>query len=265
MSRNLKKIITIISMCTLMIMLFCSCGNEEATPTNSPAKEFLITIEVDGKTITVEDTEGKTIKEILKDAKINLTNNDIVSVDADKNLSDGITIKILKKFTVNIKNTIDNTERTIVVVGSTVKDALDAAGVKLAENHTTNLKLTDALKDGMEIEISIKEEPTTTQAYVPDDDADDSYDNSSNNSGNNSNSNNRPNSNSGSSATKAPTTTKAPAPTKAPSTTKAPTTKPATTSGRTVVSVDVYEDCDGSGHGVKVITYSDGTQEEVAF
>lgn len=32
-----------------------------------------------------------------------------------------------------------------------------------------------------------------------------------------------------------------------------------------IVSVQIYEDCDGSGHGVKVITYSDGTQEEVPF
>ena len=50
-------------------------------------------------------------------------------------------------------------------------------------------------------------------------------------------------------------TTKAPAPTKAPE----------TTSGRTVVNVEIYEDCDGSGHGVKVITYSDGSQEEIEF
>ena len=35
--------------------------------------------------------------------------------------------------------------------------------------------------------------------------------------------------------------------------------------GKTIVSVKVYEDCDGSGHGVKVITYSDGTQKEVPF
>jgi hypothetical protein len=51
-----------------------------------------------------------------------------------------------------------------------------------------------------------------------------------------------------------------------PATTTPPTTKPEpTTSGRTIVSVEIYEDCDGSGHGVKVITYSDGTQEEVPF
>lgn len=36
-------------------------------------------------------------------------------------------------------------------------------------------------------------------------------------------------------------------------------------SGKTIVSIDVYEDCDGSGHGIKIITYSDGTQEEVLF
>ncbi len=34
---------------------------------------------------------------------------------------------------------------------------------------------------------------------------------------------------------------------------------------RVVVSVEIYEDCDGSGHGVKIITYSDGTQEEEYF
>ena len=36
-------------------------------------------------------------------------------------------------------------------------------------------------------------------------------------------------------------------------------------SQKTVVSVQKYDDCDGSGHGVKIITYSDGTQEEEYF
>lgn len=42
-------------------------------------------------------------------------------------------------------------------------------------------------------------------------------------------------------------------------------TAPADPATRTIVSIEVYEDCDGSGHGIKVITYSDGTQEEVLF
>ena len=44
-----------------------------------------------------------------------------------------------------------------------------------------------------------------------------------------------------------------------------PTEPKPTEPQKTVVSVQIYEDCDGSGHGVKVITYSDGTQEEVPF
>ena len=61
-----------------------------------------------------------------------------------------------------------------------------------------------------------------------------------------------------------------PRPTQPQSTEPQPTqpeaTVPQPTEGeRTVVSVETYADCDGSGHGVKVITYSDGTQEEVYF
>ncbi len=260
MSKIFKKTVAVMCLCMLIVVFFCSCGSEEVAEANSSNISMPVTIEIDGKLITVEDTDGQSIEEILKDAKITITDSDIISVDTGKKLSEGIVIKILRKVTVNIKNSIDGTEQTIVLVGSTVKDALEAAGIKLADDHTTNYKLTDALEDGMEIVVSVKEAPTTTQVYVPDNDYDnnsdnDSYNNSGNNSGNNSNSGNRPNSNSNSSVTKAPATTKAPAPTKAPE----------TTSGRTVVNVDIYEDCDGSGHGVKVITYSDGTQEEVAF
>ena len=51
-----------------------------------------------------------------------------------------------------------------------------------------------------------------------------------------------------------------------PQPTQPEATVPQPTEGeRTVVSVETYADCDGSGHGVKVITYSDGTQEEVYF
>ena len=43
-------------------------------------------------------------------------------------------------------------------------------------------------------------------------------------------------------------------------TTAAPkTTTPKTTSGKTVISKERVEDCDGSGHGYYVITYSDGS------
>lgn len=49
-------------------------------------------------------------------------------------------------------------------------------------------------------------------------------------------------------------------PTQSPPATEAPAT-----SSKTIVNTEIYEDCDGSGHGVKIIHYSDGTQEEVYF
>ena len=39
----------------------------------------------------------------------------------------------------------------------------------------------------------------------------------------------------------------------------------AASGGKTVVATEYYEDCDGSGHGIKVITYSDGSMEEVPY
>jgi hypothetical protein len=61
-----------------------------------------------------------------------------------------------------------------------------------------------------------------------------------------------------------------PEPTEPETTEPAPTepevTEPEPSQGeKTVVSTEVYYDCDSSGHGVKIITYSDGTQEEVYF
>lgn len=35
--------------------------------------------------------------------------------------------------------------------------------------------------------------------------------------------------------------------------------------GKEIVDIRYYDDCDGSGHGVKVITYSDGSTEEVEY
>ena len=50
-----------------------------------------------------------------------------------------------------------------------------------------------------------------------------------------------------------------------PTTPSNPTDPGTVQPGKTIVSIEIYEDCDGSGHGIKIITYSDGTQEEVIF
>ena len=166
---------------------------------------------------------------------------------------------------------------TLVLAGATVGDALAAAGVELAENQQCNYELDEDLTDGMEIVVSIREEETvpeetqtetTEETTEPEEES--TYDPEPTTPAPTSP---RPTSPAPTSpaptsptpttpATTAPTVpeTTAPAPTEPPTTAPAPTEPP-----RTIVSVEIYEDCDGSGHGVKVITYSDGTQEEVYF
>lgn len=245
-------------LCIGLIFTLCSCGDKKPEEDVVSAKSLVV--EVDGKNITIEEAEGKTIQQLLDDAKITLKNGDVLSLDTDVKLADSMVVKILRQADVTIKDTIKDAVYRVVLTGATVSDALSAAELKLEDNHSINYKLNHVLEDGMEIIISEKTEPETTEPHTEEAEENNNY----NDSGNS-------NSNSGSGYTPPapvtkPATTK-PVQTTKPPVTKVPTTKAPepTTSGRTVVSVQIYEDCDGSGHGVKVITYSDGTQEEVPF
>ena len=251
---KLKIKLIALALAIILVIALCSCGADNGQANVVSAKSLVV--EVDGKNITIEEAEGKTIDELLKDAKVELNNGDVLSLDTEAKLSDSMVVKILRQADVTIKDTIKDIKYTVVLTGATVADALSAADIKLADDHKVNYDLNKALEDGMEIVISIKEIAETTEPHTEEDDDNNSY---NDNSSSNSNSGYTP------PATK-PATTK-PVQTTKPAVTSAPAPKPdvPTTSGRTVVNVEIYEDCDGSGHGVKVITYSDGTQEEVPF
>lgn len=252
--KNLKiKKTTLFLLLVLSITMLCSC-NDNSKPVSTDTTPFVIN--VDGKEITVENPANDTIKQLLKKANIKINDGDVISVDSDSVVSQGIVVNILRKCKVTVKDEINNTECTVILVGSTVKDAIAATGIELPDNYSLNHKLSASLKDEMEIIISEKAEPETTTEEADED----TYENNDDNDDNQhyTPSVTRP------TVTK-PATTR-PAVTTPPVTTP-PTTKPPvpTTSGRTIVNIEIYEDCDGSGHGVKVITYSDGTQEEVPF
>ena len=42
-------------------------------------------------------------------------------------------------------------------------------------------------------------------------------------------------------------------------------TKTAKNNAKKVVKTEYFDDCDGSGHGYKIIYYSDGTTKEVSY
>ena len=151
-----------------LAMMLCGCAKPEAA--QAPAQETAaaeavlqvpsVTFIADGRVITLEDTQGKTLQQLLEQARITLGEGDMLALAPEQLMDDNLTVQVLH--------------------------------------------------------VSAEPRPTEPEAEPTE-----------------------------------------------PETTE-PETKPASTE-RTVVSVEVYNDCDDSGHGVKVITYSDGTQEEVYF
>lgn len=156
----------------MILTMFSACGSKEAVvdaekaaAPNTVVEASFVTLVVDGREITVEDTAGKTLQQLLDQARITLEDGELLALSAEQVLDDPLTIWVIRQ--------------------------------------TGEPKPTES-----------EPEPTETEPVEPE-------------------------------------------PTE-------PEPEPTETE-RTVVSVEVYEDCDGSGHGVKVITYSDGTQEEVYF
>ena len=217
-----------------------------------------VTLEADGRQITVEDTAGKTVQQLLDQARIELKDEDMLVISPDQLLDGTLTIRLIRKCTVSVAFTSDDpaveSRCVIAMAEGTVADAVALAGIELKDDHIVNYELDKALEDGMEIQISLKEpEPEETEPAPT-----------------------TPPSNPSPSTPKPtepkptepkPTEPKPtePKPTEPKPTEPKPTEPEPTEAERTIVSIEIYEDCDGSGHGVKVITYSDGTQEEVYF
>ena len=188
-----------------------------------------VTIAADGQQITIEDAADVAIQQLLDQANITLNEGDYLSIEPYQTLSGNITIQVVRRYDVTVV-LVDETEvsyTTVFFEAATVADAIEAVGIEMTDSHTADLALDAAIEDNMVITITVEPEETIPEETVPEKTA----------------------SSSSSSSSSKPK----------------PTEPKPTQPSKTVVSVQVYEDCDGSGHGVKVITYSDGTQEEVPF
>ena len=254
-SKSLALTLVLVTVC--MAFGACTIASVADTTVLPVADEAItsarITIEADGREITFEDAEGKTVQNLLDEAEIELFEGDVISIEADQTPTGDMTLRVLRRCSIIVS--VDGDQYTAILVGGTVADALDALGIELSDDQVANFELDAALENDMEIVIEEKAEEVEEEVYEEDDDDDNSSSSgSSSNRPSSGSSSNRPSSggnsgsgNSGSTATPTPATTPKPTP------------------SRTVVSVQIYEDCDGSGHGVKVITYSDGSQEEIPY
>lgn len=210
-------------------------------------------LNVDGVEVELGEAEGKTLVQLLNENALSVQEDEILALDGKQLLSGNLAVKILSKTPVTIamtdKETGEAVEYHLIMMGGTVEDALKAAKLTLGENQEINMDLSAPLEYGMQIVIADKVEEESSEAeetyyetyWEPE---------------------------SSTTSTESSTTTQGSGTSSQESSTAAQeSSAPAEESSEeiTVVSVEVYEDCDGSGHGVKIITYSDGSQEEVPY
>lgn len=254
MNKALIKLVSAILTLLTVMTAFSACNSKPAEPStdeivNAAVQAALdavsttasVTIEADGKQVTLEDASGKTVRQLLDQAGIALNDGDLLTLSPDQVFAGDMTLQVLRYCTVTILVEESGSDYTVALLGGTVADALAEAGITLEEYHTVNFAQDQLLENGMEIVISGEEPPEETEATEPE---------KTYSGGGSSGSSSGGSSSSGSSGGSSSSDSK-------PET----ETKPQ----KTVVSVQYYDDCDGSGHGVKVITYSDGTQEEVPY
>lgn len=223
------RTIMFILVLTMIPAMFTACSSDPAaTPTPQaavdPAAPTVVTIHVDGRTITFEDATGMSVQQLLDQAGIILNDGDMLAFAPEQSFPGDISFRVHRQHTVTVTVAAENPVRhTAVLMDGTVADAIAAVGVELAESHTVNFELNKDLEDGMQIMISGEHLPEVPVVTEPTDSTEPTPDST------------------------------------------APAAPNPGQSDKTIVSIEVYEDCDGSGHGIKVITYSDGTQEEVMF
>lgn len=193
---------------------------------------------------------GGTVEAAIKSA--GFKTEDGVTPDADPKayLKDGMVIMLSKTAKVKL-TTADGKTADVTTKAATVKDFLEEQKIVLGANETVSPKLTDKITDGMTIVIKQKEEETkaateaaATEAPQAETSAPAQDDNNASNEGgsnesDNSGSDNEPEPQSGDDSG----------------------SDDGSQGGgeKTVVSRQDMPDCDGSGHGYVIVTWSDGS------
>ena len=122
------------------------------------AKKFVI--EVDGEPKEIWTTEEK-VADILAEANVAVTEHDKLSVDLDKQLTEGQTIAVDKAFNVVVVDGA-NKEQKIWSVKQTVAEMLKQNNIKLNEFDRLNTKETALVAPGTKVAITRVEKKVDT-------------------------------------------------------------------------------------------------------
>lgn len=190
---------------------------------------------------------GGTVEDAVKSAGFTLGNGVEPDADPKSYLKDGMTITLKKGVTVKL-TTSDGKTAEVATSAATVKDFLEEQKITLAADETISPKLTDKITDGMSITIKKKEKATEAATEADADAAaaaaaassDDGSDNSSSDDSNNDDSDDSDDSDE-------------------PEDTDSGSGDGEGDGGVYEVDRKDMPDCDGSGHGYYIVTYSDGS------
>ncbi len=263
----------------------------------SPAKESEITEDLtvtvnryakvtvlDGDKKTTVELVGGTVEDALKEAKVTLADDDGLDCELTDPLEDGM--KITVTHTITVKITADGDTKKVKTKAATVADVLKEQKIELGKNDRVSPKKTAKLEDGDKIvikRVKIKKETVTESIpYQTEEQYSDSMA-----SGTSSVTQNGVEGSQevvykityvdgveesreqvSATVTQNPvnqiivygTKVQQAAPAQTPSSSQASSSSSSSTSGgKTEVSRQKVDDCDGSGHGYYIITYSDGS------
>ena len=228
---------------------------------------------------------GGTAADALKKADITLGKNDSIDVKETDYLKDGQTIKVTRAL--NISLTENGKTKNVKTTAATVKDFLKEQDLTVGKDDRLNVKETDKLKDGDKIVLDRVTTKTETVEesipYTSESQYSDSMDQGTSQVTQNGvngaktvtytvtyvNGTEESRQQVSEEVTQNPvneivtygTKVKAPEPAPSQPESSAPAESQPASGGRTVVSKQKVDDCDGSGHGYYIIKYSDGTEE----
>lgn len=224
-----------------------------------------IKMNYDHKMIDVE-YYGGIVQDILDKANIKLKKNDFIDYNVDDYLVDGMVISIIPRLAVDVK--VDGKNHHILTAASTIKELLSKENISYSKDDRITPKLSKQLTEGMKIVIKRVTYKEVTQTEIINYATTVQYSKKMN-------SGQSKIIKKGSNGKKKVTykITYVDGKEESRKVIKEVILQKATNQivlkgtkkGKYIVSKERIEDCDGSGHGYYVITYSDGTVEYVDF
>lgn len=234
----------------MMMFFIAGCG-----------EEYIVTIQDMGKTTEVVVTSGQKVEAVLEDAGIVLGEKDEVSPGLNEKIKEDTDVEVRRYAAVTVID-VENKGHTVELVGGTVGDAIKESGLALTDGQSLDIDEDTYLENGMVITIlqaasvtltaggetetkqeGINGEKEVTYRVTYVDGAEESREVIREN------------------ITKEAVKEIIVKGTK----TSSDSSSNQSSGGKEIVDIRYYDDCDGSGHGVKVITYSDGSTEEVEY